>query len=205
MGSGQLTADSRNQWSRSTVRPRRVDDRSKVRTKPLGPAHSAAVAALAAGALLVAGCGGDSTDAPATTDTLATGTFPEAATIITAPTAPAGDKTTAGPKAITPIVVENTTPKGGMKRATVAKGDKVVLVVHSDVADEIHLHGYNLFDRRRRRGRRERVRFVASVPGRFEAELEQRGVQSANLHRHPVSPTPEIRSADVSFLSAGCR
>ena len=146
--------------------------RPRPRTRRLG-----AFAALAAAAFLVAGCGGDSTDAAATTDTVAT-TFPEAATIITAPTAPA-TTTTAGPKTIT-IVVENAAPKGGIKRATLAKGDEVVLVVHSDVADEIHLHGYNL-STDVAAGGVGRIRFVATVPGRFEAELEQRGVQIADL------------------------
>jgi hypothetical protein len=150
-----------------------VPVRPRPRTRPL-----AGVATLAAAALLVAGCGGDSTDAAATTDTVATGTFPEAATIVTAPTAPA-TTTTAGPKTIT-IVVENAAPKGGIKRATVAKGDKVVLVVHSDVADEIHFHGYNL-STDVAAGGVGRIRFVATVPGRFEAELEQRGVQIADL------------------------
>jgi archaellum component FlaG (FlaF/FlaG flagellin family) len=150
-----------------------VQARPRPRTRPL-----AAIAALAAAALLVAGCGSDSTGVEGTTDTVATGTFPEAATIITAPTAPA-TTTTAGPKTIT-IVVENAAPKGGIMRATVAKGDNVVFVVHSDVADEIHLHGYNL-STDVAAGGVGRIRFVATVPGRFEAELEQRGVQIADL------------------------
>jgi hypothetical protein len=62
----------------------------------------------------------------------------------------------------------------------VAKGDKVVLVVRSDVADEIHLHGYNL-SADVTAGGVARIPFVATVPGRFEAELEQRGVKIADL------------------------
>ena len=89
------------------------------------------------------GCGGDSTDAAATTDTVATTTAPEPVTTTATTTAPEPTTTTDGPTTIT-IVVKNAAPDGGIKRATVAKGDNVVLVVHSDVADEIHLHGYNL-------------------------------------------------------------
>ena len=137
-----------------------------------------AVATLATAALLIAGCGGDSTDAAATTDTVATNTAPEAEPTTATTTAPA-TTTTASAKTIT-IVVENAAPKGGIKRATVAKGDKVVLVVRSDVADEIHLHGYNL-STDVAAGGVGRIRFVATVPGRFEAELEQRGVQIADL------------------------
>jgi len=136
----------------------------------------AALAAVAASAFLVAGCGDDSTDATGTTTTTATvaTTAPEPVTTTTPETT-----TTAGPKTIT-VVVENAAPAGGIKRATVAKGDNVVLVVHSDVADEIHLHGYNL-STDVPAGGVARIRFVATVPGRFEAELEQRGVQIADL------------------------
>ena len=136
-----------------------------------------AVATLAAAALL-AGCGGDSNEAAATTDTVAT-TVPEAVTMTTGTNTAPATTTTAGPTTIT-IVVENAAPAGGIKRATVAKGDNVVLVVHSDVADEIHLHGYNL-STDVAAGGVGRIRFVATVPGRFEAELEQRGVQIADL------------------------
>ena len=55
-----------------------------------------------------------------------------------------------------------------------------VLVVHSDVADEVHLHGYNLAADVAAGGV-ARIEFVAGVPGRFEAELEQRGVKIAEL------------------------
>jgi hypothetical protein len=150
-----------------------------------------ALAAFAVAVLLVAGCGDDSTDAVATTDTVATTTAPEPVTTTavttTAPepttTAPEPATTTSGPTTIT-IVVKNAVPDGGIKRAIVDKGDSVVLVVRSDVADEVHLHGYNL-STDVPAGGVGRIRFVATVPGRFEAELEQRGVKIADL---TVSP-----------------
>lgn|SRR5689334_3158340 len=135
------------------------------------------LAALAGAALLLSGCGGDSTDAAGTTQTVTT-TVPEPVTTTATTTAPE-TTTPAGAKTIT-IVVENAAPAGGIKRATVAKGDSVVLVVRSDVADEVHLHGYNL-STDVPAGGVGRIRFVATVPGRFEAELEQRGVQIADL------------------------
>jgi hypothetical protein len=78
------------------------------------------------------------------------------------------------------IVVQNGAPKGGIVRATVTKDDHVVLVVKSDVADEIHLHGY---DRKTdvTAGGTARLPFVANIPGRFEVELESRSVQIADL------------------------
>ena len=141
----------------------------------------AAVAALVASVLLVAGCGGDSTDAAATTDTVATTTAPEPVTTTATTTAhrPSRATTADGTTTIT-IVVKNAAPDGGIKRATVEKGDNVVLVVHSDVDDEVHLHGYNLATDVAAGGVAT-IDFVANVPGRFEAELEQRGVKIADL------------------------
>ena len=52
--------------------------------------------------------------------------------------------TEAAKPTVVSIVVVNGVPKDGIVRQTVNKGDRVVLVVKSDVADEIHLHGYDL-------------------------------------------------------------
>ena len=144
----------------------------------------AAVAALVALVLLVAGCGGDSTDAAPTTETVATTTAPDpvtttATTTTATTTEPEPATTPDGAKTIT-IVVKNAAPEGGIKRATVKKGDSVNLVIHSDVEDEIHLHGYN-FSADVAAGGTATIHFVANVPGRFEAELEQRGVKIADL------------------------
>ena len=59
--------------------------------------------------------------------------------------------TEAAKPTVVSIVVVNGAPKGGIVRETVDKGDRVVLVVKSDVADEIHLHGYDIIARRHRR------------------------------------------------------
>ncbi len=82
------------------------------------------------------------------------------------------------------ITVVNGAPRGGIVRKTVQKGDRVVIVVASDVADEVHLHGYDL-ERDVAAGGTARIRFTAKVPGRFEVELEQRGVQIADLTVEP--------------------
>ena len=83
-----------------------------------------------------------------------------------------------------PIVVRGGKPVGGIKRATVAKDRVVVLVVRSDVADEVHLHGYNIM-RDVAPGSPARLRFRATIPGQFEAELEDRGLQIANITVRP--------------------
>jgi ABC-type glycerol-3-phosphate transport system substrate-binding protein len=140
--------------------------------------HSlAGLAALVAAVLLIAGCGGDSTDTAPTTETVAT-TAPEPTTPTTT-TAAEPTTTPDGAKTIT-IVLKNAAPEDGIKRATVAKGDSVNLVIHSDVEDEVHLHGYN-FSADVAAGGTATINFVANVPGRFEVELEQRGVKIADL------------------------
>jgi hypothetical protein len=69
---------------------------------------------------------------------------------------------------------------GGVARYAVPIGSTVEVVVASDVADEVHLHGY---DRSAfvTAGASTTLRFVADVPGVFEVELEQRGDQLAQL------------------------
>ena len=125
----------------------------------------AACAALLA-VVALAGCGSSGSSTTGTTETGTTTTT----TTTAAPAKPV----------VVSIVVENGAPKGGIVRASVTKGDHVVLVVKSDVADEIHLHGY---DKKVdvTAGGTARLPFVATIPGRFEAELESRGVQIADL------------------------
>ena len=67
---------------------------------------------------------------------------------------------------------------------TVKQGDTVALVVTSDVADEIHLHGYDLKSNAGP-GKTARIAFVAKIPGRFEIELEDHGVQIGDLEVEP--------------------
>ncbi|WP_214367376.1 hypothetical protein [Pseudonocardia sp. H11422] len=70
--------------------------------------------------------------------------------------------------------------EGGVARIAIPAGSTVELVVVSDVADEVHLHGY---DRSSfvTAGAGTTLRFVAEVKGVFEVELEQRGDQLAKL------------------------
>lgn len=135
----------------------------------------ALVAALAA----LAGCGGssDSQGAPKSEPTAtAVATAPSPAETAEPTTS---ETSTPKPRTIT-IRVVGGKPQGGIKRPKVAKNEKVVLVVRSDVADEVHLHGYDV-SRPVAAGGTARLPFVARIPGRFEVELEDRGVQIAEL------------------------
>jgi hypothetical protein len=82
------------------------------------------------------------------------------------------------------IVVRGGKPVGGIKRATVAKNKQVVLTVRADVSDEVHVHGYNLM-KDVAPGAPAVIRFKSTIPGRFEAELEERGLQIMELTVNP--------------------
>ena len=75
-------------------------------------------------------------------------------------------------------------PQGGIVRRTVDQGDRVVIFVTSDVADHVHLHGYDIM-RDVAPGRPARIPFRATVPGRFEVELEDRSLQIADITVRP--------------------
>jgi hypothetical protein len=57
---------------------------------------------------------------------------------------------------------------------TVTQGERVRLLVHADVSDEVHVHGYDLSaDVTAQRA--ARIDFVANAAGRYEVELEGAG------------------------------
>ena len=134
-----------------------------------------AAAALSAGGLALASCGSSDEPAGTTTDIYDTTTTQTTTTTETETTPPPVVK----PKVVR-ITVVNGSPKGGIVRKSVDKGDRVVLVVKSDVSDHVHLHGYDVM-RDVAPGKTARLRFKATIPGRFEVELEDRGVQIADI------------------------
>jgi hypothetical protein len=131
----------------------------------------AAVAVLAVGFVLVRPGGDDDpmlltptaepiTTTTATTDTTLTEPAPEQARIV--------------------VTVRGGRPVGGIARTTASQGDPVLVIVRSDVADHVHVHGYDLFGDVGP-GRPARMQFRASLTGRFEIELEDRGQEIAQL------------------------
>jgi hypothetical protein len=92
-----------------------------------------------------------------------------------------------GPKAATDvptIVVENGEPVGGIADLSYEKGDRVRFRVRSDVADEVHVHGYDLM-KDVEPGKAVELSFSASIEGIFEVELEELGRQIAELRVDP--------------------
>ena len=82
------------------------------------------------------------------------------------------------------IVVEGGEPRGGVKRLSFDSGERVRFSVTSDVADEVHVHGYDVSEEVSAGGT-VRFGFPASIEGVFEVELEGRGVQIAELRVSP--------------------
>ena len=63
---------------------------------------------------------------------------------------------------------------GDTGRVPVALGTSVSLVVTSDVADEVHLHGYDI-EKELSPGQPATLQFTADVAGVFEVELHHAG------------------------------
>jgi copper(I)-binding protein len=129
-----------------------------------------ACACVVAATTLAAGCGSDDSSSASSTDS----TTVETETTTTE---------TAKPTVVSIVVVDGV-PKDGIVRESVNEGDRVVVVVNSDVADEIHVHGYDI-SRDVAAGGTARLPFTATIPGQFEVELESRGVQIADLTVNP--------------------
>jgi hypothetical protein len=132
----------------------------------------AAVVTVAVGFVLVRPDDDESTEATATAATTAP----------TGPTTTAETTPTEPQPEVTRMVVRVRGGRSidGIVRATASKGERVVVTVGSDVSDHVHVHGYNLFADVRP-GQPARIEFRATLTGRFEIELEDRGRQIAQL------------------------
>jgi hypothetical protein len=75
-------------------------------------------------------------------------------------------------------------PVGGVQTLTVSKGDSIRFDVHSAVADEIHLHGYDI-GKDVEAGGTVSFDVPATLEGEFEAELEERHEQILDLTVNP--------------------
>ncbi|HSK49406.1 MAG TPA: hypothetical protein VK889_02805 [Solirubrobacterales bacterium] len=94
---------------------------------------------------------------------------------------------TSEPAAIGPentIVIENGEPTGGVREMEFQAGEEIAFRVESDIAEEIHVHGYDLSQNVAAGGDVE-FRFPADIEGIFEVELEELGEQIAELRVEP--------------------
>jgi hypothetical protein len=103
---------------------------------------------------------------------------------------PSGDgATTAGKPGkaapITTIVVDqNGKPVGGIAEISLSEGEEVRFKVESAVADEVHMHGYDIA-KDVGEGGTVNFDFPATLEGVFEAELESRKEQILELRVNP--------------------
>jgi len=120
-----------------------------------------------------------------TSTSTATGETGSTSTATSTPATTSTSTSTPAEPAVRTINVVNGQPEGGIKTISYDKGDQVRLKVSSDVADEIHVHGYDLMKDVEKGGSVE-FSFAASIEGRFEIELENAGTQIANLEVDPA-------------------
>jgi hypothetical protein len=132
-----------------------------------------AVVAIVVAFVLIRGSGGDSGDTP-----------PPVAATLGARSATVVSPATAPEKVVPTVVVRNGKPVGGVKTLRFRKGDQIAFRVRSDVADEIHVHGYDVH-RDVAKGGMAGFSFRGTIDGIFVVELESRGVQIASLEVTP--------------------
>lgn len=109
---------------------------------------------------------------------------PPPSTAPTPTTEPPPTSTSAAPAAAALRTVEVTFAAGkvvgGARRATVALGERVRIVVTSDIVDEVHLHTYDL-TAGVRPGQVGQLELTATIPGRHQVELENKGLTLLTL------------------------
>jgi|ERR671924_1535209 hypothetical protein len=143
---------------------------------------AAGTVAAAIALFLVFRPGDDDEAAPATTGETTSGTTGE--------TTPTGETTivttteTAPAAARVELRVQGGRPVGGVERVELQQGDRVLVLVRSDVADEVHVHGYDLMQDVAP-GKPGRIAFRARLAGSFEVELESRHLLLAELQVQP--------------------
>ena len=156
-------------------------------SSPLGRVLIAVAALVVAGALFLVlrNSDDDSSSEPATTAVQTTTTTEPAA-------GPGGgesgqdkpDKPEPPQSRIPLIKVVNGEPEGGVAELTFTKGENIRFVVQSDVADHVHLHGYDVFQDVPAGGKVE-FNVPATAEGVFEVELEDRVVPLAEITVEP--------------------
>jgi hypothetical protein len=117
----------------------------------------------------------DTVDAPAVDETIPAQTT----------TKPASTKPDKPAKPSLPTIeVVGGQPKGGVEELEADKGETVEFRVRSDIAEHVHVHGYDLF-KDIAAGGMVKFSFVAEIDGIFEIELEDSAVQIAELRVNP--------------------
>ncbi|MFI6781464.1 hypothetical protein [Micromonospora sp. NPDC050276] len=143
-----------------------------VRTPAARTGATLASAALAA--LLLSGCGQDDDPSVATPSAVPTSAASSSAATAPTPTATGTPSAAASTPAVdqqitVTIAKRRVDPPTG--RVTVSKGELVRITVTSDVADELHVHGYDLG-----------ARLPAGTPGSVEFRADKTGLFEVETH-----------------------
>ncbi|HZA90601.1 MAG TPA: hypothetical protein VE401_10235 [Solirubrobacterales bacterium] len=85
---------------------------------------------------------------------------------------------------VTTIVVKGGEPVGGVQELSYTRGDEVRFDVEADVAEEVHVHGYDVIEEVAP-GKVASFDFPADIEGGFEIELEGSHTQIAELTVEP--------------------
>ncbi|HEY2763098.1 MAG TPA: hypothetical protein VGJ13_03665 [Pseudonocardiaceae bacterium] len=131
------------------------------------------IGALTVAGVVSGGCGQGSTTSSATTTPHA-----GAEHSVSAP-APSTSSAAANVRTIS-VTVHGGQVSGDTGRVQVPLGSQVTLTVHSDVADEMHLHGYDK-EAEIPAGGSASIGFTADIPGVFEVELHKSDRQLLQL------------------------
>jgi hypothetical protein len=78
------------------------------------------------------------------------------------------------------VEVKDAKPVGGIQNLTWKKGQTIDLTVHSDTADEVHFHGYDVH-KDVAKGGTVRFQIPATITGKFIVELEDHKQTLANV------------------------
>jgi hypothetical protein len=123
--------------------------------------------------LTLSGCAGtDSSASPAASAASASSTSSAAELSTTTPVPPAGQQLA--------VQVAGGKVTGDTGRVPVPVGDHVTLTITSDVADAVHVHGYDLTTALTP-GTPAELTFDATIPGVFEVELHEAGTVLLSL------------------------
>ena len=138
---------------------------------------------LIAVALLATACGTGSETTSTTTASVTTTTAAESTTTTASQSTTTTEAATTTTEPADPytfeIEIEGSTVTGG-GRISVPLGETVTLLITSDIADEVHIHGYDLFVDLEA-GVTAEVSFVADIPGVVEIETHESALVLANL------------------------
>jgi heme/copper-type cytochrome/quinol oxidase subunit 2 len=135
--------------------------------------RSLAVALSAIALATVGGCGSSDPSGstqPSTTNSSTT----------TADVGGSSTTTSAAGGTVVEITVAGGQVTGGVQRVEVDLGAVVTIRITSDVAEELHVHGYDL-KHDLTPGSLVELTFTADIPGVFEAELEHSGLKVVEL------------------------